>query len=219
MDKPFIEIIKDGRYLRIWVDEDALNPRKEFDNLGTIVYWSRRYKLGDERFNYEGSPDEWRKEKEGEGAIVLPVYAYDHGNVVLNTTGFSCPWDSGQCGFIYADLDSIKNCFGIQHGLDKGDSFVITPENTPTLPKEVIDKVKAALVAEIETYNQFINGDVYGFQAGVIKTCPQCGESKEEETDACWGFYGQDWKLNGLCDNLPQEFNPLKEELLKKHGS
>ena len=29
-------------------------------------------------------------------AIVQPLYLYDHGGITMNTTGFSCSWDSGQ---------------------------------------------------------------------------------------------------------------------------
>lgn len=40
--------------------------------------------------------------------IILPVFKYEHGNIVLNTGGFSCPWDSGQCGWIYAHKDKFR---------------------------------------------------------------------------------------------------------------
>jgi hypothetical protein len=30
----------------------------------------------------------------------------------MNTTGFSCPWDSGQIGWIYASLEDVKKEFG-----------------------------------------------------------------------------------------------------------
>ena len=33
-------------------------------------------------------------------AYVLPVYLYDHSGLCLSTSPFSCPWDSGQVGFV-----------------------------------------------------------------------------------------------------------------------
>ena len=30
-----------------------------------------------------------------EGMVILPLYLYDHSGITMNTTGFSCPWDSG----------------------------------------------------------------------------------------------------------------------------
>ena len=40
--------------------------------------------------------------------VILSLYLYDHSGITMNTTGFSCPWDSGQVGWIYADADCIK---------------------------------------------------------------------------------------------------------------
>lgn len=34
---------------------------------------------------------------------LLPVYMYEHGGATINTGGFSCPWDSGQIGYIWAE--------------------------------------------------------------------------------------------------------------------
>lgn len=34
--------------------------------------------------------------------IVLPVYVYEHSGLALSTGSFSCPWDSGQAGYIFA---------------------------------------------------------------------------------------------------------------------
>ena len=34
---------------KIYTDEDAANPRTEFDNVGTMVCWHRGYNLGDEQ--------------------------------------------------------------------------------------------------------------------------------------------------------------------------
>lgn len=36
-----------------------------------------------------------------ESLLVLPVYVYEHGGIAMSTGGYSCPWDSGQAGFIY----------------------------------------------------------------------------------------------------------------------
>ena len=34
---------------------------------------------------------------------ILPLYLYDHSGLSMNTSGFSCPWDSGQVGWIYCN--------------------------------------------------------------------------------------------------------------------
>ena len=47
-----------------------------------------------------------------EGMMILPLYLYDHSGITMNTTGFSCPWDSGQVGWIYADRRRIEAEYG-----------------------------------------------------------------------------------------------------------
>ena len=42
-----------------------------------------------------------------DGMVILPLYLYDHSGITMNTCGFSCPWDSGQVGWIYADKAMI----------------------------------------------------------------------------------------------------------------
>ena len=33
-----------------------------------------------------------------DGFVFLPLYLFDHSGITMNTSGFSCPWDSGQVG-------------------------------------------------------------------------------------------------------------------------
>ena len=48
--------------------------------------------------------DLWMKEN----LVYLPVYLYDHSGLVLQTTPFSCPWDSGHVGIIYTTLEECR---------------------------------------------------------------------------------------------------------------
>lgn len=95
------------RTYKVVHDEDAPNPRKEFDCFGKMVCFHRRYDLGDkhdlkaEDFNGWDELEAYLKE-DLKAAVVLPLYLYDHSGITINTTGFSCPWDSGQVGFTYA---------------------------------------------------------------------------------------------------------------------
>ena len=97
-----VETIKyRGHTINICPDDDPESPR-EWDNLGTIVYRKgSRYTLGDEEVDpYEFQ--EWAKEQD---LIILPVFAYIHGNVWLKTSSFQgllsqghAEFDSGQSG-------------------------------------------------------------------------------------------------------------------------
>lgn len=92
---------------------------------------------------------------------ILPVYMYDHSGLTVNTTGFSCKWDSGLLGWIYASHDKVKEEFG-----------VVTPET--------IEKVEKLLAGEVKDYDHYLTGQCYGFRL----------YKKEEEIDSCWGFLG-----------------------------
>ncbi len=183
--------------LNIYIDEIPQNPR-EWDNLGTMVCGHRRYNLGDEQAkNTElyNSWDEWLeneiiKPNGGEENVVyLPLYLYDHTGITMNTTGFSCPWDSGQVGWIYTTYSEIESEFG-------------------QVTDEVIDKVKNILRNEVRIYDDYLRGEVYGFILEEKKTCDCCGHVEYEETDRCWGFYGYD-SIEFMKYEIPKEYREL----------
>lgn len=147
--------------IKIIPDFDPLNPRKEYDHAGTMVCWHSRYNLGDK--NPFDTPQDALDHFKEHNSVFLPLYLYDHSGVTISTKPFSCPWDSGQAGFIYADQETIAKEWG----------------NKP----EARDKAIKYLKAEVETYDQYINGQVYGF---VIED----SKGEEIEDGSCWGFYG-----------------------------
>ena len=134
----------------------------EWDSLGTIATWHRRYNLGHEQ--PKESPAEFISMLYKNKAIFLPVYMYDHSGITISTSPFSCNWDSGQLGIIYVTREK----------LDDPDFYHFKPKK-----RIKVAKVKEYLEQEIKTYDQYLTGQVYGF---VIK--------KDGETiDSCWGFY------------------------------
>jgi hypothetical protein len=150
-----------------------------------MLCFHSRYTLGDEDKDYDFNDyDSWEEMKQAiikDGAkVILPIYLYDHSGQTINTTGFSCGWDSGQIGFIYATDKMILENFGKKK-----------------VTKKLIEKTKEILLAEVETYDQYIRGDVYGFKLIDKKT--------DNEIDSCWGFYGDDIKTNGIMDHVDEE--------------
>jgi hypothetical protein len=117
--------------------------------------------------------------------VTVPVFMYEHSGVSLSTAPFSCIWDSGQIGFIFADkLDRML-------------------ENTATEWTDDLQKKTIGLLeSEINILDQYVSGQVYGFI---------CEETEEEEPDErdwdysaeCYGFYGDDPKSNGMEGHLP----------------
>lgn len=122
----------------------------------------------------------------------------------MNTTGFHCPWDSGCVGFIYISRAKVRKEFGWKR-----------------ITKAREQQIMKYLEGEVETYDQYLTGDVYGF---IVEERPAAvfdsdGEPVEvdddelwEETDACWGFFGDDPFENGISDHIGEELHPLLKE-------
>lgn len=145
-----------GHTIELIQDEDAESPR-EWDNVGEILYTSTRYNLGDRRTTKE-KIDEIIKRDD---VIYLPVYAYIHSGTRLNTTGFHCPWDSGQCGIIWCTKAKAVEEWGKKR-----------------CTKAVIKKAEDYMRGEINTLDQYFNGEVVGY----VVEGPLCD-------DSCWGFF------------------------------
>lgn len=210
----------------IFREELPLNPRTEMDNFGVIAYKSNRHQLGDEKID---DPIDWLCQKLGfddledyneqrqtsyqyhdstlsklEGEfldqyIALPVYKYEHGGVKLSTGGFSCPWDSGQIGYIYVPEDHMKEVNSWDESFLKGR----TREET----------AHQLLRAEIEMFDQYINGEVYGFRVEDVTTCPCCGQQNFQVLDSMGGFFGDDFMNNGMAYYLSENGDELVEQL------
>lgn len=168
------EKMGEGVTVEIHQDEDPMNPRREWDNLGTMVCWHRRYNLGDRQIKdgEYASPEAILADiesQEGELAVVLPLYLYDHSGITMSTSTamFSAidrdRWDWGQVGFIYVSKAKVREEYGAR-GTDK----------------DVAERATGCLVGEVATYDQFLTGDCYGY---VVK-------KDGEFLDSCWGFLG-----------------------------
>ena len=175
-----INTIRKGNYeLEILQDESHESPR-EWDNLGTMICFHRRYNLGDKNdiinsddFNSWNEQREWI-EKNIKPAVLLPLYLYDHSGITMNTTGFSCGWDSGQVGWIFVTKEQVRKEYGVKR-----------------ITKDIVDKVTKVLEGEVKTYDQYLTGDVYGYRISQIDVCDKGCEHKDE-IDSCWGFYGEE---------------------------
>ena len=177
MNTPIFEEVHRGHTIKIFHDTDPMNPR-DWDNLGTLICGHTRYNLGDSHGFCDArdflldlcglgetsdlSVDQLVKRVEKQ-AVILPVYLYDHSGLAMNTTGFHCPWDSGQVGFVYATLETIRK----EYGADRVSSALR-------------DKVAGTLKQEVDNYGDYLSGNVYGYVV----------EKDDDEIDSCWGFLG-----------------------------
>lgn len=188
--------LKDGNLLHIYHDETPFNPREDSDCfVGSMVCFHKRYKLPNEiddprlknPDNFSGWADMLSYVKRvHKPKAWLPLYMYDHSGITISTSPFSCPWDSGSVGFIFACKSTIDKLW---EGHKK--------PTKATLEKD--------LKAEVEQYDMYIRGEVYGY--GVVREncCSSCGHTDivpVEPYDSCWGFYGIDSILDEFKDRI-----------------
>lgn len=130
-----------GYTIEIHSDEDPSNPREEFDHMGTMVCFHRRYTLGD-KHNF--SLEDAQAFEETFDGLLLPLFLMDHSGLSISVRPFGCPWDSGRIGFIYVTRETIKK----EYGNDSLESF---------------EKAKKYLTGEAKDYDSYLRGDVYGY--------------------------------------------------------
>lgn len=155
----------DGRKLRLVIEQDELleDPRS-WDNLGTMLCRNRHYQLGDCNTNREteeqlaeicrkyGKSDEEIDEMtfaeeiqfilNQDNICGLPLYITDHSGISMQTYRFDA-WDSSFVGLIFVEKDFYlaQTCLKDEEGWK--------------------EKAKETLKSEVETYSDFLEGNVY----------------------------------------------------------
>lgn len=112
----------------------------------------------------------------GQELISLPLYLYDHSGLSMSVTDFGDRWDSGQVGIIWTTIDRVKTARGGKQ--TKAEWSLLAKKN---------------LKDEVEMYNQYLQGEVYGY----IEE-KQTEDGKWEESDSCWGYYTD--TIDPLCE-------------------
>jgi len=168
MDKPIHEEKYRGLTIKIYQDDTGSEGPRDWDNFGTMICFYRDYNLGDK---HNMSKEELQELVQRKDVIALPLYLLDHSGLWMRTGRFACDpggWDTSFIGYIYIDEAKIRQEFNL---LDP----------SKRIHKDVKGKVRALLEAEVETYDDYLTGNVWGF---VIE------DNEGEQTDSCWGFYG-----------------------------
>ena len=164
-----------GKTIVVGYDASPESPR-EWDNLGEIYSNCRRF-----------SPDNLNIEKliqEVGGNVyaqTIPwnliekkyyyrkVWMYDHSGQTIKTgevNPFSCPWDSGLAGVIVCDKERAKKEYGYNRCC-----------------KGLEEKVLRVLDGEIETLDQFLQGEIYAYEVE---------DENGDIIDSCYGYYDKD---------------------------
>lgn len=159
-------------------DESPESPR-EWDNFGRLVTWDRFSATYEETRPASGTRNASVRDVNGVGGRRLA-----HELMRGESCAVRVALPNGQHfreGFMYATREAVRREFN-------GD----------------IDKARACLESEAETYIMWADGDVYGYVIerrtlcelcdalepdDVPDECPHCDINDE---DSCWGFYGLD---------------------------
>lgn len=245
--------------IEIFRDDEPWSSR-EWDNLGTMVCFSKQYKLGDEQ--PDSDPEQWlidfacdldsglydtiewwdndgyrklmttlknkliakfgseellihddmetiakqakaisdeyiRKAIDGvfktHIAVMLPLTVYDHGNLAMSAGDES--YEGNQDGWIYVTKEKVRKEYGWKN-----------------LTKKCIETIEGYLRGEVEVYDRFLSGRVYGHVVTEHGVCRHCGAEIEADIDSCWGHYID---YDDLLEEVKQDVQGYKSELGK----
>lgn len=235
MDDAVYKAENDKAVLSIHYDQDVESPRKAFDNLGTMLTWTRNYHSPDtndyseprdflqglaeefyagDTYNLDNWTDKQLMTLIEKHVFILPVYKYEHGGIAYSTGSFKgrahhAEWDSGQVGWIFVTKEAVRKEWSVKR-------------ISPGLQEKVLKNLKG----EVAVYSAYANGEVYGFtlekkiaictDGECIGVCT-CGSDdvtvELKEIDSCWGFYGSDFKTNGVAEHIPEQYLELVGKL------
>jgi len=147
-----------GHEIVIEYDENPQSPRED-DNICVFHVAHNHYSFGDENYNEYEDIKQAEREAIADGDICLPLYMYEHSGCTIALTPFSCPWDSGQVGFVQVPRKKMIEEFGKKYF-------------TPKLKRLALKWAQN----EVETMDIYMRGEIVGY---II----------DEDGDSCWGYY------------------------------
>lgn len=141
-------------------------------------------------YEYTRAVDDALLDEIGKQFVVLPLYLYDHSGLTMNTTGFSCPWDSGQVGWIYVSRENVLDEFG-----------------GTRLTTEKRERAEDLLRGEVNAYDLYLRGECYGYELYKHDTLE----------DSCWGFLGRfDEACRDIAEYLPDDCKDMVNHLTEQ---
>lgn len=180
-----------GHHIDIYYDESPESPRA-WDNLGTFYTAHCRYrpeKEFDEYFRREEVFDRYGDFSDSfeKKYIALKIYLYDHSGQTISSSLFSCPWDSGLFGIVAVSVEKVKQEYGWK---------LLTAARRR--------KIEEYLQGEIDTYDNYLRGEVYGYRITPA-------DDKDDVLESCWGYYGK----SGL-EQLEDECRDMIDHLISE---
>jgi hypothetical protein len=172
-DSVKIKETEEGYEVRYLVrDDNAISPDEDDDSNAFLVFYHRDFCVRRDKVITEDDVRDWfQGEKIGhiKRYHIFPVHAYIHSGVALSLSRdfypFTDRWDVSTCGVVLIAKEEWKR------------------------------KDKAFKFAQgmIETWNQYLSGEVYGI---VVERFNKDKESIGH--NSVWGFYGEKYALEAL---------------------
>jgi hypothetical protein len=197
--------------LKIFRDTDLCESPRDWDNLGTMVCWHNRYSLGDKQ--PRGEPIDYIEDLVDQAS---PGFAETMENEAEEffdrpwTRELTEQWDGYRNEKLWEEFSKHYVWLPLylyDHGgitmstgpfncpWDSGQVGFIymsredVAKHFPTAGEEGAIK---RLESEVEVYDQYLRGEVFFFVL----------EVDGEEENSCEGFYGDDWRTNGIADHV-----------------
>jgi hypothetical protein len=157
--------------IRIYPDPDVPNPLEDWSEMGSILSLNRRHA----NFDPAGVDDALANNPD-----VVPLSYFEHGLCLWTVAGelppgANCPFDSvALAGIWLPDAETLESA-----------------ENYGGFTRRMFMRKRARQACE--TYTQWCNGDVYGYEIERVTACDHCGSEKASVVDSLWGCYGLDY--------------------------
>jgi len=171
--------------VNIKYDSFPCDPR-EWDNLATLVLFHPKYNLGDKdhRYtidNYTSWDELYNEIVENENpAVIVPVSMYEHSGIMIRTgipsQFIDYRWDAMYIGFAFITRDTVKQEYGWIN-----------------INKARRDKLESIIDAEVNTYSEYVNGEVFAFEI--------FDNEIDDVVDSCYGFYGFEYCKREALDS------------------
>jgi len=172
-----------NHFIKIFQDEDPMDPREFCSSLGVKVFHHRHYTLGDTDHGiYFKNYQSWHEveraiRRKFKGTVLLmPVYLFDHSGITITVDverfrqADPQGWDWGQIGYIFTTRARIREWY-----------------QKKLISKKTMAKAEKHLLHEIEEYDQYLRGDVYGYTI----------EDKNGNViDSCGNYYGEEYIMH-----------------------
>ena len=165
---------------------------RNWDNISRMIFFGNYQHIGDKhdvvlRGEFDSRQDfiergEQMVRKQLKDVVICKaVHLYNHSGISISTSysyPYNCSWDSGTIGFLVVTKEDIRKNWNIKR-----------------VTQDYIDWAEELAESELNTLNQEITGEVYGF---VLY------DEDGEVEDSCGGFYGSDLNENGMSGYLDQ---------------